>query len=288
MARGPILPATAKAAYVTPDPIPRHRPFHLLLALVGLVLASCGGIEDKRLRELLAEKGFGSRADGNATFVNYVAGGDGVIFDLNPQLTQVPTAERLFVLARPQQVGIDGTIYVPYVGSVQVLGLTEQQITALVRGLLEPLFAFEVSMNARIIDRGKAFYAFGEVGRRGRHTMTKGDLTVLEVVATLGWTPLANLGRVRVVYPDAQQPLVAVVNLREIVMTGYTTWNLPVYNNTIIYIPPTILGGIARFIERILSPLRAGVGALLGLAQIRTSYEVLQGNQAGGNLFFRF
>jgi len=260
----------------------------VLLTVLGVLLASCGGIEDKRLRELLAEKGFGSRADGNATFVNYLTSGDGVIFDLNPNLATRQSAERLFILSRPQQVGIDGTIFIPYVGPVQVLGLTEQQLTALVRGLLGPLFNFDVSLNARIIDRGKAFYAFGEVTKRGRIPMTKGDLTVLEVVSGIGWTPMANLGRIRVVYPDAQNPVVATVNLREIVMTGYTTWNLPVYNNTIIYIPPTILGGIARFLERVLSPLRAGVGALLGLAQIRTSYEVLQGDQQGNNLFFRF
>ena len=44
--------------------------------------------------------------------------------------------------------------------------------------------------------------------------MAKGDLTILEAISTIGTTGLANLGRVRVIRPDAQKPLTIHVNIR--------------------------------------------------------------------------
>jgi len=259
-----------------------------LLLTIFVAFSACSGVEDKRLRELMVERGFGSRADGNATFVNYVTGGDAIVFELDPTLAASPAAQSLFLLSQPQGVGIDGTIYIPLVGPVYVLGKTEREVTALVRGRLGAIFKFEPILDARIINAGKRFFAFGEVGQKGAVPMTRADLTILDAISGLRWTRLANLGRVRVVYPDAQHPLVVTVNIREMVETGYTTMNVPIYNNTIIYVPPTLLGGIARFLQRILEPLRAAVGALLGLAQIRTSYDVVTGDARGGQLFFRF
>ena len=55
----------------------------LLLALL-LTLTSCGGFEDKRINELKHEKGFGSRADGDATRENYLGGFDTVSFIVPP------------------------------------------------------------------------------------------------------------------------------------------------------------------------------------------------------------
>ena len=48
-------------------------------------------------------------------------------------------------------------------------------------------------------------------------------------------TPLANLGRVKVIKPDAQNPLVLVVNVREMIETGVTTFNVRIDDNDIIY-----------------------------------------------------
>ena len=80
-------------------------------------------------------------------------------------------------------------------------------------------------------------------------------------------TPSANLGRVRVVRPDAQSPLVVEINFREMIMTGNTTYNIQLRENDIIYVPPTWLGSIGRFIEKLLSPLASVVQAAFGFAR---------------------
>ncbi len=251
------------------------------LLAFGLALwttGACTSVEEKRIRELLNEKGFGTRAQGNATFENYVTGGDLVTFLIDPTVYLTPGAEQLALLQAPQPVSIDGTILIPYIGPVQVLGLTERQLTALVRSQLEALVTFEVDVQARVLNAGKAYYAFGEFVAKGRIPMLKGDITALEAFATLGATTFANVGRMRVVKPDAENPLVIEVNIREMVMTGNTTWNIPIYDNDILYLPPTFFGAVARFLERMLAPFAIAVNILFGAASVRASYDIVTGN----------
>jgi len=261
-----------------------------VLALVALLLASCTTVEDKRIRQLLNEKGFGTRAQGNATLENYVTGGDSVQFLVDPTMSQIPGAEQLALLSATQPVGLDGTIYVPYIGPVWVLGMTESDLTELVSSTLQPFFQFSVRVVARIQPgltagemAGKCFFMFGEAGRKGRVPLLKGDLTVLEVLATYGVTNLANIGRIHLIRPDAQNPLDVVINYREIVLTGNTTYNLLIQDHDIIYVPPTFFGVLARFIQRLLEPLNTAVQALFSVSAARSSYEfAVTGNGSAG------
>ncbi|MEY4672586.1 MAG: hypothetical protein RL148_370 [Planctomycetota bacterium] len=259
---------------VQTNPITRWIP---CLWIVCLVLAACGSYEDKRLRQLTHEKGFGTRAQGDATRETYVAGGDAVQFLISPATYQQPDAERLFLLTQPQPVGIDGTILVPYIGAVQVLGKTEAELATLVRGLLRPIFSFEIDMQARVINVGKVFFATGEVQARGVIPISKADLTLFEAVMRVGWTQLANLGRVRLVRPDAENPLVMELNVREMATKGWSSRNWYVKEYDILYIPPTFLGTLSRLVERLLAPLSYAVRALFGFAAAQASYEYLTG-----------
>jgi protein involved in polysaccharide export with SLBB domain len=265
-----------------------HNPVNLrALALLFLAfLASCTNYEEKRIRQLLNEKGFGTRAEGRATMENYVAGGDGVVFLVNPSVFASPGAERLVLLSQVQRVGIDGTILVPYVGPVMILGLTERELKRLVESQLAAFFNIEVRVEARILNFGKVFYAFGEVGNKGRIPFVKSDLTLLEAITVIRPTQLANMGRVRVIKPDAENPMIIDVNIREMIMTGNTRYNILIEENDFIYIPPTWIGGFSRFIEKLLQPIGVAVQSLLGLATIKASYDLLRGEQT--SFFFRY
>ena len=71
-----------------------------------------------------------------------------------------------------------------------------------------------------------------------------------------------------------------VVNYREMVMYGNMSRNILIRENDIIYIPPTWLGGVSRFIEKILQPLGSAVQAMFGIAMIQASYDLLQGKDS--------
>jgi len=252
--------------------------------LVALLMASlsCTAVEEKRIRELLNEKGFGTRAQGVATLEDYVTGGDAVVFFLEPGLALEPGFEQLALLAQPQSLAIDGTIHIPYVGSLMVLGLTERELQSLVQEQLQTISKWEIRLTARIVDKGKAFYAFGEVISKGRLDLVKADMTVLEAVSIVGTTKLANVGRIQVIRPDAQNPLVVEVNLREMVQTGNTVYNILLQDNDILYVPPTFWGMLTRFLEKLLEPLAILTRTLWGISSIRYSYDTIFGGGGGG------
>jgi protein involved in polysaccharide export with SLBB domain len=266
-----------------------HPSIALLLLAVSLMATACGGYEDKRIRELLNESGFGTRAQGNATVENYVSGGDYVSFILSPQDYQHPAAQQLFLLTQPQRVAIDGTINVPYYGRVDVLGMTEAQLSALVRNLLRPVIAFDVRPQAQIASMGKFIYAFGETGAKGAIPIADlgADLTLFHAIAfAIRWTELANLSRVQVIRPDAEHPLVIEVNIHEMIRTGYMQRNIRLRENDIVYVPPTFHGLVARILERALAPVSVAVNALFGIARVRWAYDIATGRQQ--SFFFRF
>lgn len=64
-----------------------------------------------------------------------------------------PDCGQLGKLAEPQTVARDGTIFVPYVGQMKVVGLRREEVAEQVRTALHPLFAFEVELHARFLDR---------------------------------------------------------------------------------------------------------------------------------------
>ena len=264
------------------------RTLRLLCFVASIVgLASCINVEEKRIRELLIEKGFGTRAEGVASMENYVAGGDSLVFLVDPALLMTPGAEQLALLTVAQRVGIDGTILVPYVGPVMVLGMTERELKRMVETQLQAFFNVDVLVHPRILDGGKVFYAFGEVIRRGQIPYFKADLTIFEAVSLIVPTPLANLGRVQLIKPDAENPLVITVNIREMITSGNMRYNVWVGENDFIYIPPTWFGTFARFIEKLLQPVSVAVQALFGATYIQQSYRFLTGD-TDSPFFLRF
>lgn len=259
------------------DATPLSRWLWILAGALALCLGSCGTYEDKRTRELLQEKGFGSRASGDATRENYIGGMDRVQFLMEPGALIDPQWARLAELSVPQPPAIDGTIFVPYVGAVYVLGMTELEAAALVNRQLRSAGLPDIGLQARIVGGMKFFYAVGEVSNRGPRPLET-DMTFFDAMFRVGWTGLANLGRVYLIRPDAEHPLVVDINWREMITTGLTTSNIPIRERDIIYVPPTFLGLLARQLERLLQPLGLAVQSVIGLAQVQYSYEILTGN----------
>ncbi|MFM1871670.1 MAG: hypothetical protein RL398_1092 [Planctomycetota bacterium] len=248
-----------------------------LLGVLLLPLVACSSMEEKQVREYLHEKGFGARAQGDATRENYVGGLDWVQFLLGPNDTQQAGLERLAELTVQQPVGIDGTIFIPYVGPVYVLGKTELELTAYVRAQLRAVLNVEPDLQARITRTSKFYYAIGEVRRSKGRVALEPDMTLVDAVFQVGWTNLANLGRICVIRPDAENPIVFDVNFREMVTTGYTTANIRMRERDILYVPPTFLGLLARLLERLLEPVGLAVRTMVGAAQAQSAFDYLTG-----------
>lgn len=255
----------------------------LLLLLVAL--SACMSYEEKRIAQLRHEKGFGTRAEGDATREDYVGGLDTIQFLIDPRELARPGAERLIELLALQPISIDGTIFVPYVGPVYVLGRTEAELAALVQSQLRSVFNFEIDLQVRIVNSQKFFYAVGETLAKGPIRMIP-DMTFIDAMFRTRWTNFANLGRVYLIRPDAEAPLVVNINFREMLLTGLTEYNIEIREHDIIYVPPTFIGLLGRILQRITEPVGLAVRTLFGISQIRTSYEVVTGQRE--QIFFRF
>jgi len=230
-------------------------PFRRFLALFLAVLAALGPaallsgcttyLPDKRLLQYLNQEGFGKRYIGNSQEQNYVSIGDTITYvdTYNPEISAVRT------------VDVDGTILVDQVGAVWVAGYTRSELESYLTQKLSPYYR-ETDIKVEIRTAGrKVYYVLGQVTRRGAYDF-KGDLTLFEAVLLAQPKPTAaNLGRVRLIRADPRNPLIIEANVSDLWERGDSTYNIPVQEYDIIYVPPTFLQGVADFISGLFVPV---------------------------------
>lgn len=241
-----------------------HSPtaiLRVLLVVLVAAAAACRAPEEKRVFQYLNTQGFGTRATGDANTENYVTVGDTVtIKDSIHAELQLP----------PQEVDVDGTINLPDVGQLYVLGKTRRQLESHLTELYAPLYErtdLRVTISTTgttATGAGKKYFVIGEVKKLGRQRFV-GDRTIFEAVYDAEPNKAsANLGRVQLVRGDPVDPLIITVNLHDLVDYGDTTYNVIVRENDIIYVPPTLFGSIGNFIEKLIYPLKVIVDSLQG------------------------
>lgn len=233
--------------------------------LVGALLAACflsgcvsHQIPDRRELAEMVQSGPGGRTGGDAQEENYVVVGDGVAVadNLNPE----------DLTLAPQIVDIDGTIEMPFLGSLHVAGMTQKELEAELTKRYAPYYeggADDLDIKVRITSRAKFFYVFGEVREAGRRVLSE-ETTVMDAV--MGASPLsdsANLGSCRLIRGDPLDPLVILINVHQIVTEGSTAFNLTVREKDIIYVPPTWLAEVGYFLRRVFFPIEQIFGVIL-------------------------
>jgi polysaccharide biosynthesis/export protein len=137
-------------------------------------------------------------------------------------------------LTRP--VDVDGTVLLPELGHVSVVGLTRAEIEALLRKSYTPYFE-ELRLYARILPAARHYYVFGDVVSEGGQELT-GDMTIFEAVTKAQpRKDSANLGRVRLIRADPRDPFARTIDLQHMIETGDSTSNVHVQERDVIYVP---------------------------------------------------
>lgn len=268
-----------------PNRGPRRVSSPGLLALL-LLAGGCSSVrEGLEIQQLLVPPGggLGRRARGDAQVENYAAFGDTVYIHLDPaMLGFAATDEQLALLNQAQPVAIDGTIFVPLVGRLPVEGLTERQIESLVEQRLTTFYKVRIDLSVRIVNTGgKVFFVWGEVRAKGMQVLPRGDLTLLDVIAMASPTPVANLGRVKVIRSDPKNPLVVECNVREHIQKGFSGYNINIKEDDIVYVPATFLGSLGNFLARLVYPFQTVFQTAFGLASLGWSYRWLTDDNVG-------
>lgn len=238
----------------------------LVLACLFQALAGCNSAPDKRTLQYLNTQGFGNRYSGNAEEENWLAIGDQLVIadGYNPELNLAAG------------VDIDGTVVLPELGAVRVAGLTRTGVEALLMEKYSPYFD-SLDIKVKITTRNKKYYVFGEVAQQGEVDFP-GDLTLFQAVTRANpKDETANLGRVRLIRADPKDPFVQTYDLGDMISHGYSTFNVKVQENDIIYVPPSMMAEIGYFLDTLFFPVKQ---VLSGLASAIFSLSFFTGTGA--------
>jgi len=228
----------------------------LFCAFGATALSSCSTPPDKRILQHLNQEGFGKRYVGNIREEAYITIGDLITvydeFDLEWRVEG--------------QVEVDGTIFMPQLGTVPVAGMTRSELESYLTQRRSELFIRTSVKVERMLLQPRGFYVIGEVGAPGLKPLTS-DLTIFDVVIAARPDPIrANIGRIRLVRPDPIDPLIMYFDLRD--MTGGTrgdsSRNYEVRENDIIVIPPTFMTKVGNFLATAVTPVGQVLNGLLG------------------------
>ena len=180
------------------------------------------------------------------------------------QCSEVPEINGQAQLIRP-----DGKISFEDIGEIEAAGRTPEQLANILRDKVLELYKLEGDkpVNIRIISyQSKKYYVLGQVARPGPQVYSGRD-TLFSALALTQPTNLAWLSRIQVIRPSRDKnvkPKIFEVNFDRMGAHGEMSKDVLLQEGDVIYVPPTILAGIAMKIEEFITPLgRALSGAYM-------------------------
>jgi len=145
-----------------------------------------------------------------------------------------------------------GTVRLPLVGSVKIIGLTEDEaanklIKSYKKYLRSPYVMVEI-MNQRL-------YVLGEVKKPGVVQVTNGTMNVLEAIARCGdMTDYAQRTNIKVIRGDLRDPKMRIIDLTH--MSAISASSMYLKPNDILYIQPRTMKGYNMAFNEIAPPFQ--------------------------------
>lgn len=198
---------------------------------------------------------------------------------LDIQIANNPT------LSGAQPISYEGAITAPFVGSVRVAGLTPDQIRDKLQILLTP-YIQDVSVQVvPVLIQSKVIYVYGydRFGSlRGRALPLQGDMTLLDAITRIGGvTYLVDEYHCQVIRGDPRHPKKLDINLRDMIVNGYTAGNIRMRPDDILLLPENFFALVSSTILRATLPLQA---LSRGLSSATSTYFLLKnGGGLNGN-----
>jgi polysaccharide export outer membrane protein len=169
--------------------------------------------------------------------------------------SKVPEIDR-----QPQQIRPDGMISFEGLGEIEAAGRTVEEVANAIRARVLELYKIEGTRPVDIVIltyQSKFYYVLGEVYLPGQKEYTGRD-SVLSALAQARLNPMAWKQRIQVIRPSSDpniRPKIFEINYDKLVAHGDTSQNVLLQEGDVIYVPPTILAGIAQVIEEFARPI---------------------------------
>ncbi len=154
-------------------------------------------------------------------------------------------------------VGPNGKIQYPFVGDIELAGLTKTETTEMITELLSEFITVpEVDLTI-VAYNSKIVYVLGMVGRPGKYSMRSEFMPVRDAVMAAG-LPRENITALRravIIRPlEDGQVLVKNVNLLRLLYNGKLELNYDLRSEDIVYLPSTALYKVSTVLGQVVSP----------------------------------
>ncbi len=177
-------------------------------------------------------------------------------------------------LSGTQPVGVSGGITMPFVDTVKVAGLTPAQIRDKIEILLSPYIRDVTVQVVPISIISKRVYIFARDADGALQIQTlpmAGDMTLLDMFAAIGGVPiLADDCHVKVIRGDPLHPKTLNINVRDMVLNGYTGGNIQMRPDDIVFLPPTFWARLAMGVREVFRPVTELSRSLSGIVNLAT------------------
>jgi len=158
-------------------------------------------------------------------------------------------------------IGANGKIQYPFVGDVELSGLTKTEATEKITKILS-VYVESPEIDITIMGyNSKVVYVMGMVARPGKYSMRSEFWPVREAVLAAGLPRenIASLRRAVIIRPiDGQKPIVKKVNLLALLYNGDLKLNYDLQSGDIVYLPSTALYKISTVLDQVVSPFYRG------------------------------
>jgi polysaccharide export outer membrane protein len=163
----------------------------------------------------------------------------------------------------------DGTITPPLLPSIEARGRSLREVQQEIDSDYSALgLGVTVSLVPRFVRPGSTMI-FGEVGKPGRIQLDRPHTVLMTVAQAGGVLPSGSMKAVRVVYVDSDgQPHIRVINLVGEIKDLKIEDDMIVPDNSVIYVPATVLTEAARIMDVVMGSLLRYNGFSMGAAYI--------------------
>ncbi len=185
--------------------------------------------------------------------------------------TRIPEIDQQHQIIRP-----DGKINLQSVGDIQAAGKTPKELSEHIEERVKALYSLpsDHPISVKVFaNKSKVIYVLGQVYIPGPKLYT-GRNTVFRAVSKAQLNPMAWKQRIQVIRPankPGEDPSIFEVNFDKMSAHGDLTKNVLLKEGDVVYVPPTVLGGIALKVEEFVRPI----------GRAFSTVNVVQGNNYG-------
>lgn len=185
-------------------------------------------------------------------------------------------------LKRTVQIDPSGNIYLPLAGEIQASGLTISQLRGkIASGLSKYLIDPQVDINVSSLKSQKV-HILGEVKSPGTFILDQKMLAWEAISQAGGFTTDANQKEVLLVRSEKGVARVAALNIHDMLKTGKIDQDIYLRSGDVIYVAPTFIANLERFMQRFNNIISPFVALERGIILGDDAVDVLTGKKERG------